>query len=190
MIQSILIVSSAEKSLSFFQDILSQTQYEEITAVKTCGEARRLLIERTFDLCIINAPLCDEFGQTFATSIIEEKVNQVILIVRDELYDEISSKVEECGVLTISKPVSRAVFWTALKLANASFNKLHRLKNENSNLNRKIEDISIVNRAKLVLIDYLGMSEEQAHKHIEKQAMDMRTTRANIARNILKTYES
>jgi response regulator NasT len=34
------------------------------------------------------------------------------------------------------------------------------------------------------------MTEGQAHRYIEKQAMDMRTPRKEIAENILKTYET
>ena len=46
-----------------------------------------------------------------------------------------------------------------------------------------------MDRAKCVLIQYLGMTEEQAHRQIEKQAMDTRQTKAAIARAILATYE-
>ena len=46
-----------------------------------------------------------------------------------------------------------------------------------------------MDRAKCVLIQYLNMTETQAHRYIEKQAMDLRTTRRQIAEGILKTYE-
>ncbi|WP_334294967.1 ANTAR domain-containing protein [Terrisporobacter hibernicus] len=39
------------------------------------------------------------------------------------------------------------------------------------------------------MIQYLKMSEEQSHKYIEKQAMDLRITKVEVAKNILKTYE-
>jgi len=34
------------------------------------------------------------------------------------------------------------------------------------------------------------MSEKEAHKYIEKQAMDLRVTKRTIAEGILKTYEN
>ena len=37
-------------------------------------------------------------------------------------------------------------------------------------------------------VQYLRMSEQQAHRYIEKQAMDMRTSKKDVAENILKTY--
>lgn len=63
------------------------------------------------------------------------------------------------------------------------------LKSENQRLQKQIEEIRLVNRAKCVLIQYLSMTEPQAHRYIEKQAMDLRTPRREIAERILKTYE-
>lgn len=97
---------------------------------------------------------------------------------------------EDYGVLTVSKPVSRALFWAALKLAKSAAARVKTIQDENSKLKQKIEDIRIIDRAKCILISYLGMSEQEAHRYIEKQAMDMRTTRRVIAEGILKTYES
>ena len=31
--------------------------------------------------------------------------------------EEITEKVEDCGVITVAKPISRQMFWSALKLA-------------------------------------------------------------------------
>ena len=148
------------------------------------------MIERDFDLSIINAPLPDEFGDGFAINMISNNVSQVILIVRSELFDEVSAKVEDFGVFTIARLVSRGVFWSALKLANASYIKMMKLKQENEKLLQKIEDIRLINRAKCLLIECLGMSEGQAHKYIEKQAMNMRMTKTEIANSIMKTYSN
>lgn len=187
---SILIISSSKKGTTFFTEVLSQNSYEEIVTVTNGGEARRLLVERDFDLCIINAPLIDEFGDEFAKNIVSNSIGQVILIVNINIYDEISNKVEEQGVITISKPMNRNMFWSALKLASATYNKISKFKIENSKLLQKIEDIRMIDRAKFILIQYLNMTESEAHRYIEKQAMDMRTTKRIIAEGILKTYEN
>ena len=39
------------------------------------------------------------------------------------------------------------------------------------------------------LIQYLSMTESQAHRYIEKQAMDMRLPKRAVAESILNTYE-
>ena len=50
-------------------------------------------------------------------------------------------------------------------------------------------DIRMVNRAKWLLIDNLGMSEKDAHHYIEKRAMDSRQTRREVAEGIIRTYD-
>ena len=53
-----------------------------------------------------------------------------------------------------------------------------------------MKEIRLVNRAKWLLIDRYNMSEEEAHKYIEKTAMDNCATRGEIAENIIRTYEN
>ena len=64
------------------------------------------------------------------------------------------------------------------------------LKFQNQKLQNKLEEIRLINRAKCVLIQYLNMTEQQAHRYIEKQSMDLRQSRVVTAESILKTYES
>ena len=187
---SVLIVSSSNKAREFFIEVLSQNSYGEVVTVTNGGEARRLLVERIFDLCIINSPLIDEFGDEFAKDIVSSSIGQVIIVVRNDIYDEISEKVEEYGIITIAKPMNRTIFWSVLKIANATYNKIYKLKKENNKLLQKIEDIKMIDRAKCILIQYLNMTESEAHRYIEKQAMYMRTTRKTIAEGILRTYEN
>lgn len=189
-VDSALIVSSTEKSISYFADILKAVPYSNIVSMQTCGEARRLLIERDFNLCIINAPLSDELGKTLSLNIAAKGICQVVLVVKSEIYDEISHAVEDLGVITISKPINRNILWSALKLARAAQKRMEVIQNENNKLIQKIDDIRIVNRAKYILMSYLSMTEPEAHKYIEKQAMDMRVTKRNVAEGILKTYEN
>ena len=187
--ESALIVSHTEKSIAYFSDMLSAAFYEHIVVNASCGEARRLLVEQDFDLVIINAPLPDETGESLAKHIAAKGLGQVMLVVRNEYFDAISAATEDLGILTISKPIHKTMFWSALKLACAAQNRVKRLQRENNQLTRRIEDIRIVDRAKYVLISVLNIDEQEAHRYIEKQAMDMRVTRRSIAEGILKIYE-
>jgi len=81
------------------------------------------------------------------------------------------------------------IFWHILKLAIDSQIILQEMQKENGELRRKIDDIRIIDRAKCILISRLNLSEEEVHRAIEKQAMDMRTSKRAIAEDILKTYE-
>lgn len=187
---SALIVSHSEKGVDFFENMLHSIACNKIVTVKTCGEARRLVLERDFDICIINSPLSDESGENLSKDIVSNGQCQVMLIVKNEFYEVISDKVEDLGVVTIAKPINRAIFWTALKMIKASYNRMNRMKAENSKLTQKIDDIRIIDRAKCILISHLSMTEPEAHKYIERQAMDKRVSKRKIAEDILKTYEN
>ena len=187
---SAMIVSKSAESIKFIEDVLKQNQVLTVVSAQTAAQARRALIENEYDLCLINAPLPDEFGEALAVDIAQKGDSQVLLLVKAELYDAVTEKVEDYGIITLSKPVSKAYLWSALKFANAAQKRVKKVINENDKLIQKLEDIKIVNRAKLMLISYLNMSEEEAHKYIEKKAMDMRTTRRTVAENILKTYKN
>lgn len=188
--ENALIVSRTEKGIAYFTEQLNAVSINQITVMQSAGEVRRLIFERDFDLVIINAPLRDESGENLSRHIASKGISQVILVVKNEYFDAVSAACEEYGVLTVSKPVDRGVFWAALKLAGSVQSKLKRMKDENNRLKQKIEDIRITDRAKCILISNFNMSEQDAHRYIEKQAMDMRTTKRVIAERLLKTYDN
>ena len=185
-----MIVSCTEKTNDFFREILNAARINQIVTLDNVTEARRLLLKQDFDLVIVNSPLSDESGESFSRQIASGDSSQVILIVKDELFDAVSAACEGDGVFTIAKPVNKTVFRSALLLARSAHARLKRLREENSKLKQKLEDIAIINRAKYILITYLNMSEQEAHRFIEKQAMDMRAAKRVIAEGILKTYEN
>jgi len=185
-LKTALIVS--EKSVAYFTETLTAAYISQILTVSSCGEARRTLLMRDFDLVLINAPLKDESGEKLARDIASK--GMVILAVASEHYEEVSALCENDGVLTISKPINKNIFWSAIKLTRAAHNRLLHVYTENDKLKQKIKDIRITDRAKCILISYLNMSEQEAHRYIEKQAMDMRIPKKAVAERIIKTYEN
>jgi len=185
---SALIVSCTEKSVSLFSEALTAASISQITALASAGEARRAFLEKDFDIVIIDAPLPDEFGENLSRHIAEKSLSQVILAVNSEYFNAVSAVCQEDGILTISKPVNKEIFWPALSLAKSVSRKLKRVQDENKKLKQKIEDIRIIDKAKCLLIFYHKLTEQEAHRLIEKQAMDTRSTKRAIAEEILKTY--
>ncbi len=188
--EKILIISGDEKSSRILIEMMSQIDDAAITAVSNAGAARRMMINDVFDLCIVNAPLPDETGETLALDIAEESETEVILLLRSEVFEEVTANVEDDGVITVAKPMNKALLWNAVKVARAAHKRLQKMQSKNAALQQKIEDIRIIDRAKCVLIAYLNMSEDEAHKYIERHAMDLRTSRRRVAEDILRTYEN
>lgn len=188
---SALIVSGTEKGINLIEDLMRNTSgISDFFYTRNGSEARRILIENSYDIIIINTPLADEFGHDLALYASTNTVSGLILIVKSEIYEEVCDRVEDYGILVLSKPLSRQTFYSAVKLVSATQKRLLILEKENMKLQKKIEEIRLVDRAKCVLIQYLNMTEAEAHRYIEKQAMDMRKTKKTIAENILNTYDS
>ncbi len=185
-----LIISDSQKGVDFFSKMLKSVPINDISIKCSCAEARLLLLERQFDLVIINAPLKDEQGDSLAMQIAMKSISQVIITVDASIYEDISANLEEYGVLTVSKPINTNLFWSVLKIAIATSNKLNAYQNENQRLTKQISDIKTVDRAKRILMSNFSLSENDAHKHIEKEAMNQRKSKVEIALSILKTYEN
>lgn len=188
MQNSILAVSKDERLKEHLSAILPTAQYTLHTAAN-CGGARRALMRTDFDILIINTPLSDEFGVELALDRVQKSSGGVILLVSADRYADIAAKVEGYGVLPVEKPVSRTLLFTVLKLCAATRARMRALEKKTESLAAKMDEIRVVNRAKWALIQVLGMNEEQAHRYIEKQAMDLRLTKREVAENIIRTYE-
>ncbi|MCD7827679.1 MAG: ANTAR domain-containing protein [Clostridiales bacterium] len=185
---SILLVSSSEKGVEAITKLIEQAGCASAYTVKNAGEARRILSVRHFDIIIINAPLSDEFGTELALQTSETSCSGIMMIAKSDISELIAAKTEDLGVVTVAKPIDRTLFHHTLKLLCVMQDKFAALENENKKLKMKLDEIKLVQRAKKVLMECLKMSEPQAHRYIEKQAMDMRITRYEVANSIIKTY--
>ncbi len=188
-VYSVLIVSSNDKVFESVASLLPKNEFAPIYRADTSGEAKRMLVTQVPDIIIINTPLRDEFGIELAVDF-SDAVTGVMLMVKNEYYEQISYKAERSGILTVAKPVSRQSFFSALRLLAAMITKLKMFEKKNRTLQEKMQDIRTVNRAKWLLIENMNMNESDAHYYIEKQAMDTRLSRREIAENIIRTYDN
>ena len=185
----VLIVSSSEKFIRPMLDMLPEKMFDPVETASDVAQARRKLLEREFDIVIINAPLHDEFGTKLALDICQKSSAGVLLFVKAEHYSDITSKVMQYGVMTISKPTSPSMITQSVQMLCSTRERLRIMERKNASVEEKIEEIRIINRAKCLLIEQLKMTESEAHRYIEKQAMDRCVTRRVIAENIILTYK-
>lgn len=135
----------------------------------------------------------------------------VLLLCADEGREEVLSAAikaageSSCAVIVISQfpdaeLISRCVAAGVLVSSCEGFSsliipiysvrvRLRRLESQANTLQRKLDDSKLVSRAKLLLVSRLKMSEQEAHKYIEKTAMDSSTSRREVAISIIRTYE-
>ena len=115
-------------------------------------------------------------------------------------YDPILSMVEGLMTIAVFLWLSRRFrlggghhhafrLTQALRWMHAVRERLRRMAAKNTSLEEKMADIRLVNRAKWLLITELSMTEPDAHRYIEKQAMDRCVPRRVIAQQIIQMYE-
>lgn len=184
----VLVADSGDKIYDYISQSLPRSDYDPILRAGDAGETRRMLLNAPVDIVIINTPLKDDFGTELALDLADGSAG-VLLLVKNELYDQICYKVEDSGVLTLGKPTSRQGFYSAVKLLTAMTARLSKLEKANHTLQEKMADIRVVNRAKWLLIEHHHMKEQDAHYFIEKQAMDTRLSRREVAENIIRSYD-
>lgn len=187
--QRVLVISKSIKMTELLLETLPNNQYTPISSVSTVSEAKRILIDHDYDIIVINTPLSDDFGMQTALDLAHEKSAGILILVKNEFYDEVTYRVEDCGIVTLAKPTSKQALYSAIKMLGAMRIRLHALEKETVSLRSKMDEIKIITRAKWLLVDQLKMTEPQAHRHIEKQAMDRCLKKIEIAENIIRTYE-
>lgn len=185
----VLIVSAASSFFTVMEPLLPSTDYWPVVHAKSVAEAQRRLLEGTYDIVIINAPLPDDFGLRLAISTCTDSSSGVLLLVKNDLYNEIYTKAMPYGVLTLSKPTNSQLIVQSLRVLCATRERLLQMEQKQMSVEKKIEEIRLVNRAKWLLIECLGMKESDAHRYIEKQAMDLRISKSEMAENIIRTYK-
>ncbi len=184
----VLVAGTNDKLGESIAALLPKNEYEPPVFAASVGEIRRLALESTMDLVVLNTPLKDEFGTRLALDLADYNI-AVLLMVQGDVFDQVCYKVEDYGVLTLAKPVSRQSFYTAVKLLTAMRAKMLRMEKKNQALQEKMQDIRTINRAKWLLITNLQMTEDEAHYHIEKKAMNSRLSRREAAEEIIRTYD-
>lgn len=182
----ILLVCSSEKGTKVYTDNLKSMGYVHIDTEGNGGAARRRLVQENYSMVLIDTPLKDEFGSELAIKVSEVGNSGVILVVKSENSDMIAAKVEEYGVFTIPKPFAKTTFHQGIKFVFTSLKRFSALKNEQNKLLKKVDDIKKIDRAKCLLIQYNKMTEDEAHRYLEKQAMDSRLSRREVADKIIE----
>ena len=187
-IYSILIVSATDSFTSAFADLLPEARYSPVDTVKSISVAKRVLAEKTYDFVIINAPLPDDAGTRFAIDTCTTKQSAVLLLVKNDIHAGIHDRVAEYGVFTLPKPISKVTMTHALNWLESARERLRQFEKKTISIEDKMAEIRLVNKAKWLLISELKMSEPDAHRYVEKQAMDRCVSRRCIAEEIIKTY--
>lgn len=185
---AVLLVSASEKFDTRMRALLPATDYYPVQSARSVGQARRMALEAPYDLVLIQTPLKDDFGVQLAIDICTDTNAGALLFVKSELFDSVSAKVLEYGVVTLALPTNSQLVEQSLRMLCAQRERIRRMEARQQSVEEKIAEIRLVNRAKWLLIECLSMTEADAQRYLEKQSMDQRISKRQAAENIIRTY--
>lgn len=180
---SILIVSSSGQ----FDAIVSRSLAGYITKdiCKSAAIARRFVLERYYDLVVINAPLPDENGEDLAMDVSENCNASILLVTPQDVADAAMERLSDHGILIVPKPAPGGRIDKAIRFLFSIQDRIHAIERKRQAAEEKIEELRIVSKAKILLVEKKKMTEDEAHRYIGKQAMDRGVSRRRIAERIL-----
>ena len=185
-----LIISHSVQSAEALSQLLKIEYFTQISIADNSKTAKKLVENDEFDLICINAPLAEESGIELSMHFARVTRSSVVIIVPQKNADDVNDALTEHGVLVIAKPINKHLFHHYLQFTECFRMRMLTVNEENEKLRHIVEDMKIINRAKLPLITCLNMTEQEAHRYLEKQAMDMRMSKMQIAMQVIKTYEN
>ena len=180
---SILIVSASEQFNMIVKKSLAG--FLTIDIRKSAALARRCVLERYYDIVVINAPLPDERGEELAIDVTAKCSASVLLVTPQDVFEDMLSRVTDYGVLVVPKPFPRGRIDRAIRFLVAVQNRIHILERKTTAAEERLEEMRLVNKAKFLLMERKRMTEDEAHRLIGKQAMDSGVSRGKAARRIL-----
>lgn len=184
-----LLVSSSEAQTQRISALLTRAR---IVPFDHAGSARQALEQFDaggIDGVLIAEPIAGSSGRELALQLKKRHCMAVLLLAAPEHADMDAALLEQSGVLVLPNDAPESLIVQTIRLLTAVRIQLEQMQHKTEKLEAKVADIRIINRAKLLLVQHLQMTETEAHKYIEKQAMDTSMRRRTIAENIIRTYE-
>ena len=179
---SVLVVTKDTK-LSSTVSVMLMPPLFETEVITDFNEARRRVSERVYNIILVD--YAEGSGADFAIDA-SESLSTILLLTPQQLFEEVSYRVEGYGIITMPNPFDQFYFYNMIKAAIAVQYKVQVLSSQTTKLKVKMEEIKQVNRAKMLLMQNMNMTEQEAHRYIEKEAMDRSMKRIAIAEEIIR----
>lgn len=111
-----------------------------------------------------------------------------LLLVRPGTYEAVWRFVQAAGICVMSWPAPQEVFRQTLQNLLLLKKSLRAMQEKTDQLQSQLQDMKRIQKAKSLLMNQLGMSEADAHRWIEKAAMDRCVKKREIAETIIRMY--
>jgi len=181
----VLIIGDSSGSLAAVNAAVTEQGGQVVASASRLEDSSRLLDLHHPDVAVLAADPDAGDGIEAARQIMTTHPCALVLLTRRTDPQMVANATAAGVVGLLSTPLSAEGTRSTLDLALAQFRALQAVRKENEQLRRKLESRRLIDRAKALLIERLKLTEPEAHRRIQKAAMDSRRTMADIAQSVL-----
>lgn len=140
------------------------------------------------DLAILDVRMPEMTGPEAAERIVRERPTPVILLTGYDDPEYVSRATYTPIFHYLVKPVSLEDLGPAIGVARSRFEEWRRFRGEAEVFERKLEERGVVERAKVVLMEARGLSEQAAYRLIQKESQNRNQPMVEVARTVLMAH--
>lgn len=171
------------------REMLTNLGYLVVGDVGDGRSAVNLARELKPDLVIMDIRMPDMDGIDAARILTEGGVAPVLLLSAYSQRD----LVERAALAGVSgyviKPFDESNLLPAIEVVLARFNEYQEISKEAARLEERLETRVVVDRAKGILMDHRGMSEQEAFRNIQRISMNSRKSMREVADAIILAHQ-
>lgn len=167
-------------------EMLAEEGYEVVGQAGDGQTAVELAQELRPDLVVLDIRMPKLDGIAAAQRIAEERIAPVVILTAFSQRDLVESAREAGAMAYLVKPFNKHDLIPAVEMAMSRFTEMRHLEDEVADLSERLETRKLVERAKGVLQEQLGLSEPDAFRWIQKTAMDLRLSMRQVADGVVQ----
>ncbi|MDE5770388.1 MAG: ANTAR domain-containing protein [Ruminococcus sp.] len=184
--ENVLIISSNKNACEVISQFMKESFHCNVRSAETAYQAKNIFDSNApCELALIYAPLSDSSGTELAEYIIENTAANCIFITKAENVEKLRERVEKIGIIIIGRPFNKSTLYQLAKTIDIAMHRSWKLYEETVRLERKIDEIRMIDKAKFMLMQYRKMTEEEAHVYLEQYAMNNRRKKVIAASEII-----
>lgn len=161
--------------------------HEVIAEAATGSEAVRLAAQKRPDIIVMDIRMPDCDGIEAARQIAEQSPRPIVFLTGHFEEEFLAGAVASGGLAYLLKPATSEQLQAALTLAHTRFAEMRDLKHQVVRLEKALEVRKLVSQAKGLLMARHGLSEEEAHRRMQKEASRSNQKLVDLARAVLAT---
>jgi len=171
------------------REMLTNLGYLVIGDVGDGRSAVNLARELKPDLVIMDIRMPDMDGIEAARILTEEGIAPVLLLSAYSQRDLVE-RAAEAGVSGyVIKPFDESNLLPAIEVVLARFGEYQEISKEAARLEERLETRVAVDRAKGILIDHRGLTEQEAFRNIQRMSMNSRKSMREVAEAIILAHQ-